>query len=68
MSVLLRIVKRVYEENKGTSMLHLKGLKDGYMTPVEELGESLLSEKGKQLMVATRLKLRMYLRELHIYT
>jgi hypothetical protein len=68
MMVLLRIVSKIYETNKGTSMLQIKGLKDSYMHPVEDLGESLVSKDGSELMMLNRLRLRQYLKELHIYT
>jgi len=38
------------------------------MHPVEDLGESLESNEGTENMVLNRLRMRMYLKELHIYT
>jgi hypothetical protein len=38
------------------------------MKPVEDFGESLSEEKGKNLMVANRLRMRYYLRELNMYS
>jgi len=49
-------------------MLQIKGIKEGYMSPVEQFGESLNNKDGADLMVLNRLRLRMYLRELHLYT
>ena len=49
-------------------MLQIKGIKDGYMHPVEKFGESLLTSEGTHEMMLNRLRLRMYLKELHLYT
>jgi len=68
MTVLKEILQRVYIANKGTSLLKLNGIKETYMLPLEHLGESITNAEGKRRMVENRLKLRMYLRELHLYT
>jgi hypothetical protein len=46
MTVLHRIVQKMHEANKGTSMLQIKGIKSSYMHPVEDLGESLVTKEG----------------------
>ncbi len=46
MTVLHKIIKKMHEANKGTSMLQIKGIKDSYMHPVEDLGESLVTKEG----------------------
>lgn len=68
MTVLLKIIRKIHEANMGTSLLQIKAIKDSYMDPVEELGETLNTKEGVQLMILNRLRFRMYLKELHIYT